>query len=87
MHKPRYVVINQEGAWRIRQAGRHFPTSFQNKSEALCAAIELAERDGDNGCFAEVLVRHEDEHFVTEWVYGDPSPRILAQPETRRSKA
>jgi hypothetical protein len=30
----------------------------------------LAERDGAQGYFAEVIVQEEDNHFVTEWAYG-----------------
>jgi hypothetical protein len=74
MQRSRYVIINQDGEWRIRQAGRHFSTPFPSKVEALCAAIQLAEKDGEQGQYAEVLVRQEDEHFTIEWVYGDPWP-------------
>jgi hypothetical protein len=70
MHKPRYVVLHQDGEWQIKQAGRHFSGFYADKTQALCAAIEFAEKDGDEGHFVEVLVRHEDDHFVTEWVYG-----------------
>ena len=79
MHKPRYVVLYQDGEWRIRQAGRHFTGSYSSKTEALCAAVAFAEQDGNHGCFTKVLVRHEDEHFVTEWVYGDPPPDRAAR--------
>jgi hypothetical protein len=81
MHKPRYVVVNQEGEWHIRQAGRHFSASYPSKSQALCAAIEFAEKEGDQGYSTEVLVRHEDDRFITEWVYGeDARPDKAARP-------
>jgi Uncharacterized protein conserved in bacteria (DUF2188) len=70
MHKPRYVVVNQEGRWQIRQAGRHFTSVYSSKAQALVAAIEFAESDGNGGRSAEVLVRSEDDHFITEWAYG-----------------
>jgi hypothetical protein len=70
MHKPRVVVVNQEGRWRIRQAGRHFSVAYASKIQALSAAIEIAEMEGRAGHGAEVMVRHEDDHFATEWVYG-----------------
>jgi hypothetical protein len=78
MHKPRYVVVNHEGEWLIKQAGRHFSDSYASKAQALYAAIEFAERDGNDGHFAEVLVRHEDERFVTEWAYGKDEHRERA---------
>lgn len=89
MHKPRYVVVNHEGEWRIRQAGRHFSVSYASKTQALYAAIEFAETDGKAGNSAEVMVRHEDDHFVTEWVHGrDARPGEAASPHLipRQSK-
>jgi hypothetical protein len=70
MHKPRYVVLNQGGQWQIKQAGRHFSGVYSSKAQALVAAIELAESDVNDGRSAEVLVRHEDDYFITEWAYG-----------------
>jgi hypothetical protein len=74
MHKPRYVVINREGEWHIKQAGRRFPGSYASKTQALSAAIECAAKDGDEGHSVDVLVRTEDEHFVTEWTVGRATP-------------
>lgn len=90
MHNPRYVVVNLEGEWQIKQAGRHFSGSYATKTQALCAAIEFAEEDGRAGHFAQVLVRHEDDHFVTEWVYGrevrgDEAARPQVMPPLREN--
>jgi hypothetical protein len=47
----------------------------------LGAAIEFAERDGYAGHLVEVLVRHEDGHFLTEWTFGrDQHPVEAARP-------
>ena len=89
MDRPRYVVLNQGGEWRVRQASRRISGYYASKSQALCAAIELAEQDGAHGSFAEVIVRHEDDHFVTEWVYGreahpeEAPPYRMPQPGKR----
>jgi hypothetical protein len=64
MFNSRYVVISQESQWRIVQGGRRFPETYPRKTQAICDAISLAERDGHAG------LRAEDGHFVTEWVYG-----------------
>ena len=54
---------------------------FPSKAQALCAAIGLAEKDGKRGHAPEVLVRHEDDRFITEWVYGkDLHPDEAARP-------
>jgi hypothetical protein len=47
MHKSRYVVMNQNGGWQIRNVYRHVTSIFLSKAQALCAAIELAEKDGE----------------------------------------
>jgi len=73
VHKPRYIVVNCEGEWLIRQAGRHFSDSYSTKMQALRAAITFAEKDGEAGLPAAVVVQ-EDEHFKTEWIYGEGSP-------------
>ena len=85
MHKSRYVVMQKDGEWQIKNAYRHVTSTFPSKAQALCAAIELAEKDGNRGHEPEVLVRHEDDRFITEWVYGqDLHPR---RSKTRWRKA
>jgi hypothetical protein len=45
----------------------------------------LAEKDGARGEAPEVLVRHEDDRFITEWVYGqDLHPDDAARPAGRK---
>ena len=85
MHKSRYVVMNQNGGWQIRNVYRHVTSIFPSKAQALCAAIELAEKDRERGHAPEVLVRHEDDRFITEWVYGDDlHPDDAARPAGRK---
>ena len=85
VHKSRYVVMNQNGEWQIRNAHSHVTATFPSKVQALCAAIELAEKDGGDGHAPEVLVRHEDNRFITEWVYGeDLHPDEAARPAGRK---
>jgi hypothetical protein len=85
LHKSRYVVINHDGEWQIKNANRHVTARFPSKAQALCAAIELAENDGTRGDAPEVLVRHEDDRFITEWVYGaDDRPDDAARPAGRK---
>jgi predicted DNA-binding WGR domain protein len=75
--KSRYVVMNQNGGWQIRNAHCHVITNFPSKVQALYAAIELAEKDGKRGYSPEV----QDDRFITEWVYGeDLHPDEAARP-------
>lgn len=75
MLNPRYIVVNQEFGWIIVQGGRRFPGDYASKMQAVSDAIALAHKDGNAGRRAEVLVRHEDGRFITEWTFGqDPRP-------------
>jgi len=81
MLNSRYVVVSQESRWQIVQGGRRFPESYPSKTQAVCSAIAFAERDGRAGRRAEVMVWHEDGHFIKEWVYGeDLQSEKLARP-------
>jgi hypothetical protein len=81
MNHLRYVVVRREVEWKIVQGGRRYSGSYPSKGQALCAAIEFAEKDGCAGHLVEVLVGHEDGHFLTEWTFGrDARPDAAAPP-------
>jgi hypothetical protein len=71
MLSSRYVVVSEKSQWQIVRGGRRFPETYPSKTQAVCSAIAFAEKDGIAGRRAEVIVRHEDGHFITEWVYGE----------------
>lgn len=66
----RYVVVSEKSRWQIVRGGRRYPETYPSKTQAVYSAIAFAERDGLAGCRAEVMVRHEDGLFITEWVTG-----------------
>jgi hypothetical protein len=76
----RYVVVSEESRWQIVRGGRRFPETYPSKSQAVCSAIAHAERDGQAGRRAEVMVRHENGLFITEWVFGEDTDDKDAQP-------
>jgi hypothetical protein len=81
MLNSRYVVVSEESRWQIVRGGRRYPETYASKAKAVCSAIAFAEMDGLAGRRAEVMVRHEDGHFITEWVYGeDVHPDETAPP-------
>jgi len=81
MNHLRYVVVRREGEWKIVQGGRRYSGSYPSRRQALCAAIEYAEKDGRPGRRVEVLVREEDGHFLMEWSFGrDLHPDAATQP-------
>jgi hypothetical protein len=80
MSQAQYFVVRDGGHWRIKAGYRH-TGSFDSKSQAMCAAIDYAEKDGQTGREAQVLVEGEDRRFSVEWTYGrDPYPSTPARP-------
>jgi hypothetical protein len=78
--------MNQNGDWQVKSVSQRVAATFPSKEQALCAAIELAERDGARGHAPEVLVRHEDDRFITEWAYGEgPHPDDAARTAAHRA--
>ncbi len=60
--------------WKIR-AGYRYSGPYPTKRKALQVAIDFAERDGQAGREAQVLVQGEDRVFRPAWTYGrDPYP-------------
>jgi hypothetical protein len=66
----RYVVLGQQDHWNIIRGHRRLSSSYGSKTQAMCAAIEFAEKDGASGHRPEVMVRHEDGRFMIEWTFG-----------------
>jgi Uncharacterized protein conserved in bacteria (DUF2188) len=92
MQRSQYVVSGRGNEWQVRRANGRVMEIFPSKAQALCAAIELAEKDGALGEAPEVLVRHEDDRFITEWVYGedlhpDDAARAAGKKQPGRSGA
>jgi hypothetical protein len=84
----RYVVVRREDEWKIVQGGRRHSGSYPSQRQAVGAAIAIAERDGHVGRRVEVLVRQEDGHFSTEWIFGrdlhsDASARPILTPHRK----
>jgi hypothetical protein len=76
MHGPRYIVASVGARWKIVHGGPR-GSVYSTKTQAVYAAIELAENDAG----AEVLVRHEDGYVLTEWVQGqDEAAEKAARP-------
>jgi hypothetical protein len=74
LEQAQYFVIRHKGEWRIR-AGYRTTAPYASKAQAMCAAIDFAEKDGMAGREAEVLVQDDHRHFRTVWIYGrDPYP-------------
>jgi hypothetical protein len=74
MPRAQYFVTKRNGEWKIR-AGYRYSGPYPTKRKALQVAIDFAERDGQAGREAQVLVQGEDRLFRPAWTYGrDPYP-------------
>jgi hypothetical protein len=72
--RAQYFVTQRKGEWKIR-AGYRYSGPYPSQGEALRVAIDFAERDGQAGREAQVLVQGEDRLFRPAWTYGrDPYP-------------
>jgi Uncharacterized protein conserved in bacteria (DUF2188) len=81
------VVSGRNSEWEVRRANSRVTETFPSKAQALCAAIELAEKDGARGDAPGVLVRHENDRFIKGWVYGqDLHPNDAARPAGRTKR-
>jgi hypothetical protein len=80
--KAQYFVLYDDGQWKIK-AGYRLTGHYDSKTDAMRAAIDYAEKDGQTGRDAEVLIQDQDRIFHVEWVYGrDPYPSKAARPRS-----
>src|SRR5262245_52282354 len=74
MLRTQYVVVEQDGLWKIRFEGRHFGP-YPNERAAVHAAIEAAERAPKSGFEPRVLVESRLTRQVqVEWTRGEAYP-------------
>ena len=74
MLRTQYIVLEHDGAWKIRFEGRHFGP-YPNERAAVHAAIEAAERAPKSGYEPRVMVQSSlTGQLNVEWTYGDAHP-------------
>src|SRR5688572_734013 len=74
MLRTQYIVLEHDGAWKIRFEGRHFGP-YPNERAAVHAAIEAAERAPKSSYDSRVMVQSSlTGQLHVEWTYGDPHP-------------
>ena len=80
MLRTQYIVLEHDGAWKIRFEGRHFGP-YPNERAAVHAAIEAAERAPRSGYEPRVMVQSSlTGQLNVEWTYGDPHPADMPSP-------
>lgn len=77
MAHARYYLIQHDETWMIRFDDEEFGP-YRSKSEAMLFAVDAAQKLGEQGEDAQVLLMGENNHVRPEWTYGrDPYPPRL----------
>jgi hypothetical protein len=69
MDHTRYVVVRDQGQWKISLDGARYGP-YTTQRDAVCAAVDAAHQAGLNGLNGQVLLQDQ---FRTEWTYGKDS--------------
>jgi hypothetical protein len=69
MPDARYFIIQHDDRWVIKFNDEEYGP-YKTKDEAMLFAIDAAQKLGQFGDNAEVVLMGEDGHFHTEWSYG-----------------
>jgi hypothetical protein len=74
MPDARYFLVQHDDLWLIKFNDEEYGP-YKSKAEAMLFAIDAAQKLGQYGDHAEVVLMGEDGHFHPEWTYGrDPYP-------------
>jgi hypothetical protein len=78
MTQARYFVVQHGDVWMIKFDDEEFGP-YKSKNEAMLFAIDAAQKLGEHGEKADVVLMGENNHVRPEWVYGrDPYPPRLS---------
>jgi Uncharacterized protein conserved in bacteria (DUF2188) len=69
MPDARYFVVQHNDEWSIKFNDEEYGP-YRTKAEAMLFAIEAAQKLGEYGDNAQVVVMDDDGHFHAEWTYG-----------------
>ena len=69
MPDARYFIVQRDDRWVIKFNDEEYGP-YKTKDEAMLFAIDAAQKLGEFGDNAEVVLMGEDGHFHTEWSHG-----------------
>ncbi len=74
MARAQYFVVKHQSGWHIKLNGAQYGP-YKSQATAIKFAVDAAQKAGEIGHDAEVVVQGPDSQFRTEWAYGrDPYP-------------
>jgi hypothetical protein len=77
MAHARYYIVQRDDEWLIKYDEEEYGP-YKTKAEAMVFAIDAAQKLGEQGEEAQVLLMGENNHVRPEWTYGrDPYPPRL----------
>jgi hypothetical protein len=80
MPDARYFIVQHDDLWSIKFNDEEYGP-YKTKDEAMLFAIDAAQKLGEYGDNAQVVLMGEDGHFHAEWIYGRDS--VPARSEER----
>ena len=72
MPDARYFIVQHDDLWSIKFNDEEYGP-YKTKDEAMLFAIDAAQKLGEYGDNAQVVLMGEDGHFHAEWIYGRDS--------------
>ena len=69
MAKAQFIVAGLDGRWVV-SSSEGLRETYDNRAEALRAAVEAAHRSGSAGNDAQVLALDEKNQLYPVWTYG-----------------
>jgi hypothetical protein len=69
MPDARYFLVQHDDQWLIKFNDEEYGP-YKSKAEAMLFAIDAAQKLGEHGDNAQVVLMGEDGHFHPEWTYG-----------------
>lgn len=74
MARAQYFVVKNQSGWCVKLMGEQYGP-YSSQAVAVKAAVAAAQKAGELGHDAQVVVQGADNQFRTEWTYGtDPFP-------------
>jgi hypothetical protein len=74
MARAQYFVVKNQSGWHVKLMGEQYGP-YSSQAVAMKAALSAAQKAGELGHEAQVVVQGPDNLFRTEWTYGtDPYP-------------
>ncbi len=77
MARAQYFLVKNQSGWCVKLMGQQYGP-YSSQEVAMKAALAAAQKAGEMGHQAEIVVQGPDNKFRTEWTYGAGPSRIAS---------